>query len=1188
MSQSSDRARTASSKPARRSQKQVQQYDDSSGNSNESDHVELRKDEYTEPSNEDKDGVHSRASTSNIHWQDSLSVVGPTASTAFPAMYINDGEDASKSDGEHRYKDQNIAADSKENSRFMPLGDKKSVTQQWSLDRKGKGVDRAVNKTPLSDGHLAAMGSRGYDTSEFYAEQTTPRLSWQKKISESRKVSSSAVRRSASASTGSNDVSWSVITESHGSRGATPSKTLNSLSPVPSCSNSGTSKNASASSNTDDAVDMHTSYPRRSTISVSPPSTDLANRRLKSSSRPRVASEAILSTSLGPLQEKSNRARGHIRPQSPSTSPTSPNHTQIANNVPFRASNQSFAAHFSSASGPSDTSPDLSSISPIQRVSISSRERESPISKGIASPIPANSVRVPRKRAQSAMLANQASVDIPSPPIPESAPPGPSFSHSVTPRRRKESNANRVLPLPANGIDNSMSSTPKQIVRLNEAPINNSDHHDHAAVPKSIANSPQQRSLPPTLPMSISALLGQSNGRHTPNLPAATSDGPSLQELLSQVDVRGALALVREVHANVSTPIGYIGATSTRRSSIQSPTLSTLGSMQPGMRPMSPDRGEDRSTPSPLPSGPSQRGSSVTGLAAPLLPGTTGATLLANHRTSLLHENGQERNSSRPTISVDNEELLPDRRKRRLSIAGLRTGSGGKGKKVREREARRHRHDLEHNNIKENPLAILERMTPAMHQYVLQAKSELETRYRPIYMALSGGNPPPNPAEIARWRYRKEEILRRNRIQIEQSLMHPNSSYAANYEGRAGHATETSLYEALRIEGHRHPIWEVYPKDYFAFANSGGAILGDEEAFDPLYTPDYAHEGLSLSRKTGKSMPTQEQALKRPPYHQQMSSDFSLPSMDSDRDLSILTGHSVNSKNGDMLQQSKNSRFGNSLHGIHSSLGSAGGPFSSIHSSKSARSASLTQDEGLPLANVPRNPHSRTRSLPPSASEEINSRYRNAVHQAADSWEQPNSEPKPSGYSPRKKMSSRIRQLTGRDIDRYAQEDSHIPFANNGSGPIHPTLRSDTERKAATHRDVKSVAHFPGTFHQSSMNNSLVNLSRILIPRKNARGENDTDGHRSSDNEEAGDASFLVSGKRRERKPNLKGSSSGGPKTKLASNGNNSAMEDLASIKASHAEPEENPWEDSIFEREPSFEAEVVDVSDTEYSKATR
>ena len=1096
------------------------------------------------------------ASTSAVHWPASDTVARSSA-PAEPIMSqrmdleAEATTDSELSDREREGPDG--GADSRRSATRL-----EKATKLSSLDKKGKGVDRAGTATSTSVGHSTTTDQADIQVNSHY--EKPQRLSWHSNASSPLPRSISNTGRTASATTAA------------GSNGLGRRRTLNALAPLKLQANSRKSRNASAASSQDSDTDMESSVPEGSDGPLAPLSPDPGRLQNMRSYRFRAASDGVLSSSPSSANGTGGYAEGQARSPTPLDSPSSPyeDGPQPTVRLPTR---KSMARASSSSMLPQN--PKTSRTPRAMQPAPFGRPKASSGILNADTTNIANSPRSPRPRAKSAILEHRTSLGLPNV-LPDSAPVGRSFS-SCTPRRRKESTASRGFPTIPNEDEISPQRTPRQIVKLNEDTSNSSAASSNVGNPSSSPLGPPQPSHLKTLPMSISAMLGENVNQQT-SLSSHVPDGPSLQELLSQVDVKGALAIVRQVQGNGSAPGASLGALNAHLTNGHMYTPSARKESPSRTRPTSFDHGEDASMLSSLPSAYSARVSSAAGTNAPLFPSTSGFNgAQINHGSSVQVQQGQE--SIRPRTSVDGVDSLPpsDTSKRRLSFAGFRVGGNGMEKRAKAKVAKQHQHDQEQKNLDSSLADMLERVTPAMHKYASQTKWEMEMRYRPIYMALSAGECPPNPAEIARWRYRKDEIQRRTSSHVHQGPKRAIHLLSADGEDNS----MSFFYDSIRLKGHRHPIWEVYPSDYADFARSGGAILDTEDSCGPLY-PNNSRLEEPFKHSTNGG-PTQEAAMGRPRNRRQISSDYSFRSLSSIREGPQLSGGIATRLNGEIRKRSNSSQFSNGLMKATGLVNDAGGPLSPNRSARSDRSQSFSHEEALALAKYSGSLSSQPRkqlSGPVAPNDHLQRDDNVSTDQLARQVSQRASgSPKHAGAGPKKKISDRLRQLTGRDMDSYPYIKHHPPSSTADDG------RSDTEQAAATTQDGLPLPLNKSQF--ASKSSSLANLSKMLAPRKVARGGNDTDGYKSTDNEDTGTTNLSVGGGNRDRRSKWMSSPpamNGGPHL----NGSDSAMEDLASIEPSNQETDNHLDMDSIFDRGPQPEAELIDVEDADYSAAMR
>lgn len=343
-------------------------------------------------------------------------------------------------------------------------------------------------------------------------------------------------------------------------------------------------------------------------------------------------------------------------------------------------------------------------------------------------------------------------------------------------------------------------------------------------------------------PMSIADLLaadGRSGGPSTYASPSKsqtqTASGPSLQQLLEQVDVRASLALVQEMQGTVGTNTA-LNLARNRQSVILS-NVSPKRAMTPKeqrieSRPSSVDFSEARSLIGSIQSGPSAGPSATT---------TTATPLLTQQRAQ--KQVPPERPSS-PSI-LSNTGSSPEKRKHRLSMQMFKFGiskekKGSKGtdvalqrsspdKALGQSVIHTSRPSMDGSStISDSAHGTVNELSPAAIQFATEVKMELEARYLPIYTALAAGRKPPSPLGVARWRAKQAEHARRIRVlnhtkSLETPSLSPRNSLDTPFEFD-DRAPSSSLTDRLRPKGRRQSPWEVAPRDFAAFTVTGGAL----------------------------------------------------------------------------------------------------------------------------------------------------------------------------------------------------------------------------------------------------------------------------------------------------------------------------------------------------------------------------
>lgn len=678
-------------------------------------------------------------------------------------------------------------------------------------------------------------------------------------------------------------------------------------------------------------------------------------------------------------------------------------------------------------------------------------------------------------------------------------------------------------------------------------------------------------------PVSISALLAQQRPQGTPkddNTSPSANDGPSLADILSQVDVKGALALVKEVQATANRPgIAGLSSSQTAPNLSASATQATFNSLTGvSSRPTAPtslNRTGARSAASSLTSSQMQ---SVANTSTPFL--SEPAQSASN--VSTVRDNSQRASTIASLFKSDVSPNSSARRKRKLSIAGLKASAltSTKGRKPDASTSRKADLAAPDSDLieAEDPDRILQPITPSVWTFASLAKQELETRYLPIYAALAQNQLPPNPAEVARWRYRRNEITKRNRMLGMNSLAGSGSIWMDEDQ-------HPSLYDKIRAKGGRHPMWEVYPQDFVAFQECGGAILqahtqssphGRTALLEQLLRDQNDRQLGFTSVRPQRSVDEHEHvgdariSNGRPIYHRHRSSDRSISSVNSlPRDS---TAYGLCSKSRERDRYAINETLTGEIRRRHiSSLPrttspgaidanhtrrlTAGGAFSP---STSALGRSLPRESAYQeRSSLPASPHMSRDPAPspttvhrnhPSASLASHQKYRNAIHASPDQYEPPDvtahhlsnnrqdlSRSYPAaldGVHHKRSVTDKLKALARGDSDLPNNSDTFLyqslPLSGSKGTLASPQSRfyalaesalassappSDTDNNGPA---LVGPSHNgrPSLSRQSSKNSSIANFSKFLSGgRKAGRGGNDTDGYKSTtDNEEVSDS----------------------------------------------------------------------------------
>ena len=853
-----------------------------------------------------------------------------------------------------------------------------------------------------------------------------------------------------------------------------------------------------------------------------------------------------------------------------------------------------------------------------------------------------------RKRAKSSLAADLVG-QVQKPHLtmqqqpPGTAPAGRSFSASVVPPRRRRGSSEARVVFPA--LDTSLrpvlepehaSRSPKRVVTGGrESPERQRAFprvSPQLSPQRFVSASPDEQDPPPipasrSRPFSIAGLMQQQEVQaRQEQQESAMSSGPSLQDLLKQVDVRGALALVKEVQAHGS---GVTSSASQHRLSTAFPAQASVNmggrGAESGMkRPASQDFADARSRMSSYPSTSSIQDSSLSGATAPLLPAFGYKT--SSERRGSVHVSS-EALPSHPS-SPDLGRQAVDKKKRRMSIAALLGPSTAKKDRQKERVVGTAASGPSQMvEAEDDPNVILQKISPAVTKYVSQVKAELEIRYLPVYTALAMGQAPPNPAEVARWRYRKEDIVQRRRALEEQGKGQGHANMRTSLDKSN---TSTSLIQRLRIKGHRHAIWEVYPRDYVEFGNARGAILDD---LAEMQEADERRDVLREAIRPGQRL------SQRHFYHRHASSDISLRSLGSIQEDGGSYGHhhhpsDISSQNSKGSPAPARRR---SLHhpyqsplssGRNASLGTSSfSPSHSHHSQPSNRSTSLTHEEALGLASSPKSlPSSTNRTagdlLGPGLSLTVSTheRYLKALQSSPEhglygkGHFEGQSPISPTLGSPAQK--GHRRKFVDRfKLNRHDEEPVVEASGDSiGSRQAAPTSQS---RDYASGEIVRADAYSdressvppslvgalpdssrPALSRHSSKSSSIANLSRIIGSRRRPGG-NETDGYRSTDNEDGPGTSVEALVARMSNAGGVRSRAKwrgatippvaaakdrrAGRLTSGDESGFDEGQPEATDAKRMPIEEEEH---EDVFSQKSPTDFEVVDVQDDEYEKA--
>ncbi|KAK9897550.1 hypothetical protein P389DRAFT_179152 [Cystobasidium minutum MCA 4210] len=417
----------------------------------------------------------------------------------------------------------------------------------------------------------------------------------------------------------------------------------------------------------------------------------------------------------------------------------------------------------------------------------------------------------------------------------------------------------------------------------------------HAAGKSILKSGPQ--------PFSIASMVSEQASSTNVAQPGVLDTGPSLQDLLSQVDLHSALTLVRAannpnmplplpsdrkpVNADFSFQPSPSPSNGRKRASVDTPASS--------FRSRSPVKSVDQSV-----------SSSRASAASPTTNGSRAT------RTPLLSDNNGTNKSNADTTSVDghlqpsastrsslDKATTSDKKRRRLSMKRLfgvhnrlESGSSGLQTASHSRTASHDSHVIHedrlstttasspvpdselhyHQDIADVLASIGAKVDPTMRKYAASVKSELEIRYLPVYTALAMGQIPPNPLAVAR-HLQQENSARRSQSLYSTSPQSPSRRYLeeAHSPARSGAAGQQppSLADKIRKKGHKRSVWEVYPRDIAAYHMS---LRPRHDPYNDPYTAQHRSDVLEAL------------ARGRQPGHKHASSEVSLGSLASIRE----------------------------------------------------------------------------------------------------------------------------------------------------------------------------------------------------------------------------------------------------------------------------------------------------------------
>lgn len=506
--------------------------------------------------------------------------------------------------------------------------------------------------------------------------------------------------------------------------------------------------------------------------------------------------------------------------------------------------------------------------------------------------------------------------------------------------------------------------------------------------------------------------------------PIKLSDGPSLRELLSQVDIDKSRALYREIQTAQSikrSDTSAAGSTAFHRTSDNIADL-----MEPKHSRTSTHGSLNAKTISS--GGPDSTNSAFASANGTLQDGT----VRVHFSPSSDHQ-------------TDRSGLSMPKRRNRFSVNSLFHLANKD--KIANEDARNNFMASEHSD---NPVTILARISPEGLRYATDVKRELEARYTVIYTALARQQTPPNPAAVARWRYRRAQS---NMLNGQDDEPAPDSM---------------SMIDRMRPRKSRHPLWEIHSDDYDAFVFSGGAILAGQTA----------NQNADRSKSAGNSgsvlaSGTLTSANGNARLSRHLSSDMS----------------DISSQRGPYQQQLTGNKYaGHSQHRYKDSLGS------SVFSPTSTYSSSLQGRENGSVQ--PRDPYSPSIASPASPGQI------SLVRDGRHKYDASGSSFNLTGL--RGDFNDRLGSLGSTSA-------TSNPFRTDAEEKARSLIQShlrqhhDNEDSAAAVRTLLKESHSDGerpTFSRRSSKAASLGISNLFGPFRGRRAGTDTDGYRTSDAED--------------------------------------------------------------------------------------
>lgn len=621
---------------------------------------------------------------------------------------------------------------------------------------------------------------------------------------------------------------------------------------------------------------------------------------------------------------------------------------------------------------------------------------------------------------------------------------------------------------------------------------------------------------------SIAAMVSE-QGSNTP-FTSQSDTGPSLQDLLSQVDLKSALTLVREAN-NQSNPLERkppiaelsFQASNNVRASIEAPSA-----IYRSGRSESPVKSIDQSILSSTASAasPTTNGSRAT--RTPLLSSGEGK----NFDTDPNSVGGPVQPSASIRFIPENS-ITPDKKRKRLSMKRLLGGhhrqesnSTGSTTSDHQRHASHTSQQISEDRFSTvGSLSAVEpdqdhedfqsKVDPTMRKYAAAVKSELEIRYLPVYTALAMDQAPPNPLAVAR-HLQMEEEARRSQSLHSLSPRSPSRRYLeeAHSPARQGNPGQLlPLADRIRRKGHKRSVWEVYPRDIAAYVMD---VKFRSDRYD-LYPASHRSDAFDSSSR-GRSG-----------GHKHASSEISLGSLASIREgkpLDAFIGdsrHRHGYNNSTSLKGSGNgsARYMMPLSPARSRSGQS--DISSYMASDDAIAAGVersTSDTGPGWTS-----EGQIQSSPEHSKWHSNL-SKPVKHQSSLSWStrgfrilRPDSNAssslaQSSGLPSHDRITDSIdgkRSYGGEIESEGALSDGHSGQERRATHPaLHRSTASDAElrSKSTSLNGSTSIGNGarPTMSRSTSKASSLTGLSRILGGKRPLRPRED--GYRSTDNED--------------------------------------------------------------------------------------